>query len=123
MQYLCVTLALIALCITIILIYRRHKISKYPYVIGTLISVDLCNDESKKRYEASYKYEISGRPQIYLMEQKKTSVKKFNETIKLYYKEGSTKVFEKPSIEIILLSISAFILCFACCLIYFSISV
>lgn len=120
MQYLCLALAIIALVITILLIKRHINISKYPYVEGTLISVDLCNDDSRKRYEASYKYEISGRPHIYLMEKKKKSIKHFNETIELYHKEGNTKVFEKPSIEIILISLSVFILCLVFSLIYFS---
>ena len=121
MPFLIITI--ISLIITVLLIVRNKKISRYPYVEGTLISIDLCNDESRKRYEGSYKYELNGRPKVYLMEKKKTSVKHFNETIKLYYKEGSTKVFEKPDIEVILLSISVVIFCAVCSLIYFSINI
>lgn len=86
-------------------------ISRYNYVTGKLIQVDLAANSSSKIYEATYRYKINESTKIFISNHRHKNEKHFKETIKLYYKNNKIEVFEMPTMELIVLSFIALVIC------------
>lgn len=113
-------LTVISFIVLIISLKDRLIISKYEYVTGKLIQVDLAANSSSKLYEATYRYRVNNLTKIFISNHKYKNEKHFKETIKLYYKNNKMEVFEPPTMELILLSIIALVICSIATLIFIS---
>ena len=93
-------LTIISCGITVYLIRRTAKLSSYNFVIGKLVNVEVVQDSYSKSYEATYKYDVNGRPRIFTSDKHKKKPEAFDKEIKLYYKNDINSIFEKPSNDI-----------------------
>lgn len=111
-------LTLVSSTISGLLLKRALSISKNKYVIGKLVSVEIPCEDSVQLYEATYKYEINGKPRIYVSDKRKRRANSFDKEIKLYYKDNTYSVFEKPSEDILVISLVLTCICVIGLLIY-----
>lgn len=110
MFYLSLVLTLLSVGILIICIRRNMKLNSKPYVMGELIQTDLMLNESSNIYEATYRYNMDGKTKIYISDKKHRNPKLFDNEVKLYY-NNKKQVYEKPSDEILVVSLISTILC------------